>query len=481
MSSRFRLIAVIALCGWCSIGGFASVNNPAGSGSRSIEPEPTADKVWVEVQARSAEELVELASEGLVEPNWCGYPRDLTADGFVDKTQISQLLSRGLKVARSADAEARAADRTSVISLNDAGSSSDLDGYLSVDAINQLVHSLPSRFPYICRLVHAPRASIQGRPIDGIRIGVDVETIEKPGVFLQGGLHGNELEPPEALLNFAVQLLQAYTDGASVVFGGKTFSATIVRRIVNQLDVIVMPLMNPDGRAFIQSTGVGGRKNRRHTCSVPESDGVDLNRNFDFLWAADVPSTSADPCNVFYRGAQAFSEPESRNMRDLLDRFPNILTFCDEHTAFGQFYFPWGDDDNQTSDPSKNFRNPFYNDVRGIFGNTPEGNAYKEFIRVSELSRFRTAGASIGDALMAAGNVPYPVGGLGEVTQVAYNAVALNYVYGRHIVTPSSPRIWAFSFEAALPPVNPKQHVFAVTGAMAGQMCQLILSSAFPQ
>ena len=476
MQIRLRLIAVIVLCGSCVIGGGSVAPFIATPVSR-VE---AAGEMWVEVQARSPQELVGLAGEGLVEPNWCGYPRELTADGFLDKTQIAELQARGLKVAPSSDAEARAAERTSVLSAGDVDRASDLAGYLSGDAINEIVHSLPGRFPQICRLVHAPRASIQGRSIDGIRIGVDVDTVVKPGVFLQGGLHGNELAPPDALLNFAIQLLQAYTNGTSLAFGGKVFSATIVRRIVNQLDIIVMPLMNPDGRAYIQLTGVGGRKNRRHTCAVPESDGVDLNRNFNFLWGADVPTTSADPCSVFYRGAAAFSEPESRNMRDLLDRFPNILTFCDEHTAFGQFYFPWGDDDNQTSDPSKNFRNPVWDDVRGIFGDTPEGNAYKEFIRVSELSRFRNAGVSIGDALLAAGNISYPVGGLGEVTQWPYNAVALNYVYSRHIVS-SAPRIWAFSFEAALPDSNPKQHVFAVTGAMAGQMCQLILTSAFPQ
>ena len=42
-------------------------------------------------------------------------------------------------------------------------------------------------------------------------------------------------------------------------------------------------------------------------------DGVDLNRNFDKEYGS---YSSDDPCQEDYRGTEAFSEPETRALRD---------------------------------------------------------------------------------------------------------------------------------------------------------------------
>ena len=49
--------------------------------------------------------------------------------------------------------------------------------------------------------------------------------------------------------------------------------------------------------------------------------GGDLNRNTAFLWGSGI-GTSTDPYSVIFRGASDFSEPESSNVRYLLDEFP---------------------------------------------------------------------------------------------------------------------------------------------------------------
>ena len=46
--------------------------------------------------------------------------------------------------------------------------------------------------------------------------------------------------------------------------------------------------------------------------------GVDLNRNYDIKFNELSKGASSDPCDLEYRGPYAFSEPETRAMRDLV-------------------------------------------------------------------------------------------------------------------------------------------------------------------
>jgi len=59
--------------------------------------------------------------------------------------------------------------------------------------------------------------------------------------------------------------------------------------------------------------------------------GVDANRNFDFLWSSGI-GTSADPEQLIHKGPAAFSEPESRNVRWLLDTHEHIGYLVDVHS-----------------------------------------------------------------------------------------------------------------------------------------------------
>ena len=51
-------------------------------------------------------------------------------------------------------------------------------------------------------------------------------------------------------------------------------------------------------------------------CTDAEA-GVDLSRNFGYQWGYDEAGSSDDPCSPNYRGSEAFSEPETRGLRDL--------------------------------------------------------------------------------------------------------------------------------------------------------------------
>ena len=90
--------------------------------------------------------------------------------------------------------------------------------------------------------------------------------------------------------------------------------------------------------------------------------GVDINRNYDFLWKSNI-GTSSDSCDEIFKG---ISEPETRNVRYMLEQYPHIQYMIDVHSFHEDILYPWGDDDDQTSKPFMNFSNSKYDDVRGF-------------------------------------------------------------------------------------------------------------------
>ena len=72
-----------------------------------------------------------------------------------------------------------------------------------------------------------------------------------------------------------------------------------------------------------------------HGCTKEESKGVDLNRNYDFFFGMDETSSSGKPCAEDYRGPYAFSEPETRAIRDFVIENKTTLKFAVNFHAFG--------------------------------------------------------------------------------------------------------------------------------------------------
>lgn len=148
--------------------------------------------------------------------------------------------------------------------------------------------------------------------------------------------------------------------------------------------IVFIPLVNPDGVRWDQATNTLWRKNRNRAGAfpwppgspnvLPDSIGVDVNRNFDFLWdfstsfAPGVTPASYDPISDTYHGAAPFSEVESKAVKEIYDNFPNIRWYMDIHSFGPDLLFSWGNDDNQAGDPTMNFLTPLWNSQRGVIG-----------------------------------------------------------------------------------------------------------------
>jgi carboxypeptidase T len=105
-------------------------------------------------------------------------------------------------------------------------------------------------------------------------------------------------------------------------------------------EVWVAPMVNPDGHEYTRTVDRFWRKNRRR--NPDGSFGVDPNRNYGYMWADGSNNmTSNVPSDPTYFGPRAFSEPETRAVRDLVARelFQCVLTY---HSFSQLILYPWG-------------------------------------------------------------------------------------------------------------------------------------------
>jgi murein tripeptide amidase MpaA len=289
----------------------------------------------------------------------------------------------------------------------------------TVRAIETELARLAADHPDLCTRTAAPNRTHEGRTVSFVTISGGEGG--RP-VLLTGGIHAREWAPPDALLSLLDRLLRAYEAGADFVVPGFTDTAPArdivypetaipaadVKRIVERLDLSVLPVINPDGRAFSQSSAANAmwRKNRRPPVGSSTCMGVDLNRNFDLAWdferfyndAGDAAvSASNDPCDFqVYVGPSAASEPETQNIAGLL-RGRRVEFYVDVHSFSRKILFPWGMDSNQSSDPAQSFRNPAFDGRRdgGV------GGPYGEFIPAELLDEHVRIGTAMRDAMIS--------------------------------------------------------------------------------
>lgn len=317
--------------------------------------------------------------------------------------------------------------------------------YLSVKGIGDGLQYLKTTYPRICHSTIALSPSVLGQPISAIKIAGGTRT-DRRGVLFIAGLHARELINPDLLIFFALQLCQAYTNNVGLTFGGKSYSAATIQLIVDNLDLFLLPLTNPDGRAWVQSpTGYAMWRKNRRTNPGSSCLGVDLNRNFDFLWSSGI-GTSADPCSDVYKGSSAMSEPEVRNVRTLLDAYPNIGYFVDVHSYSELILYPWGDDENQTTNPAMNFHNPAYNGRRGRVPDDAS-HVYKEYIPEADQKWFIETGERMRTAIAAVRGRSYTA--QQSVGLYPTSATSDDYAYSRHFVDPSKRNVRAMTIETA--------------------------------
>ncbi|MCU1548620.1 MAG: peptidase carboxypeptidase [Arthrobacter sp.] len=257
-------------------------------------------------------------------------------------------------------------------------------------------------------------------------------------MLLVGGTHARELMNPDLLIEMAVDLVASYLSGNDVALGGRTWPAGDIKLILEAIDLYLLPCVNPDGRHHVMTVDGLWRKNRRNNQGTA-CDGVDLNRNADLLWGVTEGQTSCAPCADIYCGPSVFSEPETRNVRHLLDAH-SIDCFADVHSYSELVLHPWGHAPTQTGDTTKRFTTLPAATCQPI---TDPG--YAEYMTAHDLLRFETVGDRVVQAIADVRGRHYTrETGVGLYPTTG---ALSDYAYARHIADSGQRKTYGFTLE----------------------------------
>jgi hypothetical protein len=278
--------------------------------------------------------------------------RTLVDNKFTYDVRIPDLIARDLQVL--------ALDEAYAARVGTSPLPSGRTGYRTAKDYQRDLRLLAKKNKKIVKRFKLPRPTLDGVDVYGVEIGKNVRKANtgKPTFLLMGLHHAREWPSGELAMEFAIDLAKSY---------GKNKQIT---KLLSKARVIVIPVVNADGFNLSRTDGeyvdlrelgeydpldgsgvilgTPGRAYMRKNCRIVDGQdtpdatckallatpggfghGVDLNRNYGGFWGGPGASDLiADPT---YRGAEAFSEPETQNIRDLV-RTRNITMLISNHT-----------------------------------------------------------------------------------------------------------------------------------------------------
>jgi carboxypeptidase T len=206
-------------------------------------------------------------------------------------------------------------------------------GFLTIDQCMEHLDNMATLYPDLI----TPRYSLDlithnDRNMYWVRLSDNATTDEnEPEVLYTGMHHAREGIGMQLLVFYMYYLLENYDTDPDVQY------------IVNNFELYFVPIVNVDGYAYnIQFQPNGGgqwRKNRRQ--NDDGSYGVDINRNYGYMWGYDNNGSSGDPGDDTYRGPSAFSEPEAQNLQIFCNEH-DFRIALNYHSYSGLLLYPWG-------------------------------------------------------------------------------------------------------------------------------------------
>ncbi|XP_049290824.1 carboxypeptidase B-like [Anopheles funestus] len=211
-----------------------------------------------------------------------------------------------------------------------AGATLDFDHYWTAQEINQYIDELVSDFPTLVTAVNVG-TSTEGRPIRGIRVSKD-NVANRPLVIVEGGLRAREWISPMSASYILHEIVEHYYE---------------FENILDNVNFLVVPLVNPDGYEFSRTSNRLWLKSR--SVNGNGCFGIDLNRNFGHLW--NTVGGSTDPCSDSFVGTGAFSAPETAAIRDLIQsNSANLVLYLSIQSADQMVLYPFSH--SATTNPS---------------------------------------------------------------------------------------------------------------------------------
>jgi len=246
-----------------------------------------------------------------------------TAKARVTAEQQVQLRAMGLQV--TPIVEARMDDRAGLPT-----------GYMTYGQMVEKLKGLAAQYPQLVTLEDVGdtylKSTGQAPNNDIWAISITNKNVRtaKPAFMMTAGVHARELAPVELAMKIANEMTSKY---------GKDPQIT---QLMDTREVILLPMVNVDGRVEVEKGNAWQRKNMN-------GRGIDLNRNFDSCWnykCLNAPSSwlngLTSPGSETYSGPRAASEVETQAVQAMYTRKPNIRASVDVHAYGEMFFWPLG-------------------------------------------------------------------------------------------------------------------------------------------
>lgn len=206
-------------------------------------------------------------------------------------------------------------------------------GFLTVDQFLATLDNMASLYPNLISPKYTlSYPTLNDQPLYWVRISNNPTVDQdKPEVLYTGMHHAREPIGMQLLVYYMYYLLENYDTDPEVQY------------IVNNFELYFVPIINMDGYAYnIQNQPNGGgewRKNRR--LNDDNSYGVDINRNYGYMWGYDDSGSSPYTWDETYRGPAEFSEPEIKDIRDFCNEHEFRIAI-NYHSYANDCLYPWG-------------------------------------------------------------------------------------------------------------------------------------------
>ena len=207
-----------------------------------------------------------------------------------------------------------------------------MGGYLTFAEVVTELDNMRALYPNLITVRQSLGTSLESRDLWMVKISDNPDADESEQEILYTGLHhAREPQGMTTLIYFMWYMLENYGTDPTVT------------NLVNDRELYFVPVVNPDGYVYNQSTNPSGgglwRKNRRNNGNG--TFGVDLNRNYGYRWGYDNSGSSPTTSSETYRGTAAFSEPETQVMRDFA--LSRQFRMANNYHSYGNLLiFPWG-------------------------------------------------------------------------------------------------------------------------------------------
>ncbi len=173
---------------------------------------------------------------------------------------------------------------------------------------------LHTQYPNLTTAPVSIGLSREGRSIWAMKISDNPNVDEdEPEVLIDGMHHAREIMTVEINLYLRAVSLRELRDATRPPHSLSTIAK-----------IWFIPLVNVDGFVYNETTNPNGggmwRKNRRN--NGDGSYGVDINRNYPYMWGLDDNGSSPTTSSETYRGPSAGSEPETQAYMDFVNLAP---------------------------------------------------------------------------------------------------------------------------------------------------------------